>query len=225
MDDEPGLIRSRRAPKQGTPSEFVLLKLVTVLSFLLCASLNVWPCPALLLIGIPALADFWLTKNKEGLELVGMRWSHEIGENGTPSWVFYSRRDPYVPEAVASRVFWSGTFLSCTLWALLFFVSAFLWRWFWTFVCTILLATEVANALCFRRCDTVSVQQIEDVARSVMLGDAFDSDDLEPEPEIDLEAERQKQAEEEDVNEQPRLVLPKHPGKPKSDSEKENDVV
>lgn len=217
MEDEPGLIRSRRAPKQGTVREFVLLKVGTFLVFLICVGLDLWPCPALVFIGCAALAEFWGIKNKEGLELVGMRWSHEITELETPTWVFYSRRDPYVPEATASRVFWSGTFISCVVWFLILFTSMLRWNWFWTVVCALIFTAEVVNALCFKNCDGVSVQQIEDVARSVMLGDAFNSSDLESEPEITIEAEPEKPHEEEEAVEQPRLVLPKHPGKQEAD--------
>jgi hypothetical protein len=116
-----------------------------------------------------------------------MRWSHEIGDRGDPNWVFYSRRDPYVPEYLHASVFWSGLFVACVIWGLAcvvclvtLFTYEFTKNLFILCLYTFVFGLEIVNMVCFLKCHRVSTQQADDVARWVLLN-GFDSDEMEPE--------------------------------------------
>lgn len=189
---------------------FVMCKCATLIIYLFFATfIESTPCLSAFLILTSAFVEFWLVKNREGLELVGLRWSHEISDRGEPEWIFYSRKDPYIPEINNSRLFWSGTYISCLLWAFIGLISLAKTNIFYSLIAVIVFVLEVINTVCFMKCDKVSAKQVEDIARSVMLGDVFDSDELEPEPEP--EEIQPVQQEENEVEEAPRLVLPVQP--------------
>jgi hypothetical protein len=197
ITDDSELIRlpiRPRLPSFSASGRYVILKLATVVVFLVSLSIRSYPALSAFLILTAALLEFWICKNADGLALVGMRWSHEISEHGNPSWVFYSRKDPYVPDRAQASLFWSGLFLTSLVWFALLFVSSFQWEWFTSMLCALVFAAELTNAFCFLRCHSVSAKQADDVARSVLLGDVFDSDTL------DLDVDRQPTGEDPTAN-------------------------
>ena len=148
------------------------------------------PTFKILVITLSVFCEFWLTKNKEGLELVGLRWSHEISEAGKePKWVFYARPDPYVPDTSKLRCFWTAMYAISIVWSIISLLSLLThdFKWSDTFLAFIATGCEYINLFCFLQCNKQSSKQADGIARTVMLGDAFDSDNLEPEPEPDQE--------------------------------------
>lgn len=194
------------------------------------------PTFKILIITFSVLCEFWLTKNKEGLELVGLRWSHEISETGgDPKWVFYSRPDPYVPDISKLRCFWTVMYSMSIVWSIISLLSFVTpdFRWIDTFLAFIATGAEYINLLCFLQCNQQTSRQQDEIARSVMLGDAFDSDKLEPEPEPEPEIENmaapsiihtEKTIEKKKRDlENPRLTLPLRTNKP-NNSETANNA-
>jgi hypothetical protein len=163
---------------------FIVLKFVTALFGVLVFFWADYPTPSSFLLLTAAFCEFWLCKNCHGLQLVGMRWSHEIGDRGDPHWVFYSRRDPYVPEPLHASVFWSGLFAACVVWGLAslaaLFVTLFKPRVFDLSLYAFAFGLELVNMSCFLKCHRVSTWQADDVARSVLLMTELDSDEVEP---------------------------------------------
>lgn len=150
------------------------------------------PTFKILIITFSVLCEFWLTKNKEGLELVGLRWSHEISEKGAdPKWVFYSRPDPYVPDNSQLHCFWTVMYTMSIVWSIISILSIITpdFRWVDTFLALIATASEYINLLCFLQCNKQTSKQQDEIARNVMLAEAFDSDKLEPEPEPEQEVD------------------------------------
>ena len=160
------------APTASTtsPLVFIFRKCITLFLFVAFAAADVWPCPGGAISLILAMAEFWGTKNVDGLALVGLRWSHEICENGEPRWVFYSRRDPYVPEPANAAIFWAATFGAVLTWFAITLTTLFIWRFFYAVVALVICALHAVNVSCFVKCHAVSNRQADDVARSVLLG-------------------------------------------------------
>lgn len=153
---------------------------------------NSIPTFKILIVTFSILCEFWLTKNKEGLELVGLRWSHEISEvGGEPKWIFYARPDPYVPDISKLRCFWTAMYALSIVWSIISLLSMLTpdFRWSDAFLAFIATGAEYINLFCFLKCNQKSSEQADGIARNVMLGDAFDSDNLEPEPEPEPEAD------------------------------------
>ena len=164
-----------REPATGTdPALFIALKAATLFLFVILAATDAWPCFGGSLALSVALVEFWVTKNINGLNLVGMRWSHEVGDSGDPRWIFYSRRDPYVPEPANAAIFWAVMFGSALTWVAVALTAVFLWSFFYALVAAVILAFEVVNTSCFVKCHAVSNRQADDVARAVLLGSPFD---------------------------------------------------
>jgi hypothetical protein len=178
-------------------SRFIILKVVTLLCFFLSLFLDRLPTFTSVLVLTPAAAEFWVCKNWDGLSLVGMRWSHEVNEGGDPTWVFYSRRDPYVPEPADWFVFWAGVFGACLVWGLVTLIALPMTGPFASVRSALVLAAEAVNAFCFQRCSSVSYTQADDVARLLLFGDAHDSEEGEPET-LRVSAEKQLPVEEMD---------------------------
>ena len=214
-------------PRSGVVGQYLILKVLLLLLFSIFSSFKSIPVFSAFFILIGAIAEFWLIKNKFGLSMVGMRWSHEIGDAGDPRWVFYARPDPYIPDTVCLRVFWSGIYGGVVVWTIIFFIELFQGSYMNKCLALILDAMQYINLACFLKCNKESERQADDIARSVMLGAAFDSDNLEPEvddipeiTELNYSDNQQKKEPEENVSHalvdgvkdrklsNPRLVLP-----------------
>lgn len=169
----------------GSPSRFLLLKAATIFGFFLSLIPKIPIEIRIILVFVPFGFEFWFTKNADGMELVGMRWSHEI-ENGNPKLFFYVRPDPYVPEATNVKYFNLGLFGSTAFWGITFLISSFTSTVSTIFISLYIFSGELFNTLCFYQCYNVSTKQADDVARSVMLGDAFDGLSDDPVIQIDV---------------------------------------
>lgn len=179
-----GQIGLSRYPPGGS-ARSIIMKSISLLFFFICiAARTPSEITAFFTLSM-SLLELWISKNCDGLELVGMRWSHEIGDSGEARWVYYSRPDPYVPNAADSNIFWIGLYGSLVAWIAVFLWSAFSFGFFNTVIVILVVAAQLANTIGFVRCHGVSTRQAEDVARIVLLGDNFDSDELEKEEKED----------------------------------------
>jgi hypothetical protein len=170
----------------GEYRQFLLFKFTTVMLFAFSVWLNHYPLMGILLVCTSAFVEFWFCKNRDGLEYVGMRWCQEIGDEGSPRWIFYSRKDPYVPRRLDTRIFWSGLFTSTTVWAILAIWSLVVFGWFFSTIALFVLSLECINVWAFLQCQRSASKHIEDMTRIVLgIGKEFDSDNLEPEPEVE----------------------------------------
>lgn len=165
----------------GGAGRFVTVQLIVIFIYLIGVACNFYPSIQLFLVSFAAIVEFWLCKNVDGLNLVGMRWSHEIGYGGDPQWIFYSRHDPYVPDPMNSNVFWFTLFGGCFFWFCIFFWAIFEFSGMNILISFLVFVEHACNACCFMKCHSVSAKQADDVARSVLLGPSFDNNKLEVE--------------------------------------------
>ena len=155
---------------------FMTLKLLILLCYFIS---NLFKFPAsfkLVLLAIICLADFWYTKNVAGLELVGMRWSHEINEDGEPEWHFYSRPDPYVPNPSDSGIFWGFMFGSVLVWMIIAVWSLFAFGKLNVFICLLILFLNSFHLIFFLNCRSEEIKHENDLTRNLMLK-AFEDDE------------------------------------------------
>ena len=160
---------------------FLLAKVLTLILFLISLIFNFQPYVTIILNFVIGIIDFWLCKNKFGLNLVGLQWYLDFGNGGNPKWVFYSRPDPYIPDPGNVNIFWGFLYAFTFLWFMLFILTLISKKYSGSFTCLLLFALSIVNVLCFKRCEVVQSQQADEVARTIMLGDEFSSDKLDPE--------------------------------------------
>lgn len=160
----------------GGAGRFLTIKFSVILIYLFGVAFNFYPSVQLFFVTLAAVFEFWLCKNNDGLELVGMRWSHEIGDGGDPQWVFYSRPDPYVPMPLNSTMFWTGLFGGSFLWFCICFWALFQFSGMNLMIAMFVFGLHLVNSCCFWKCHNVSTKQADDVARSVLLGNRIEND-------------------------------------------------
>ncbi|KAH0794408.1 putative ribose-phosphate pyrophosphokinase [Histomonas meleagridis] len=176
---ELNLITNSVEPDRNTDNSgrFLSLKVSLLLAYLVPILFDFYPSIKVFLTLLFSTIEIWFCKNVDGLNLVGMRWYHDTS-SGEPKWIFYSRPDPYVPEAYKSNIFWGGLFGIIVVWFIIFIWSIFSFSWFDTFICACIIGVESLNLICFLKCRSESSRQADEVVRSVLLGEMFDSDDL-----------------------------------------------
>ena len=124
-----------------------------------------------------SMVEFWLHKNSDGLELIGMRWYHHIEDNGEAKIVCYARADPYVPNATIFHLFWALSYGTTICWFLTIILSLFLFSTLTEFCLSCFcFALELTNLIYFKKCNNEWQKQTDDIARTIMLADAFNSD-------------------------------------------------
>ncbi|KAK8884134.1 Golgi apparatus membrane protein tvp23 [Tritrichomonas musculus] len=159
----------------GGAERYIIVKFTVIFIYLIGVAFSFYPTLQLALVSLATIIEFWLCKNVDGLDLVGMRWSHEIGYGGDPQWIFYSRQDPYVPDPMNSNIFWFVLFGGFFIWFCIFFWAIFEFSGMNVLISFLVLAAHACNACCFLKCHSVSTKQADDVARSVLLDSSFDN--------------------------------------------------
>ncbi|XP_059476748.1 uncharacterized Golgi apparatus membrane protein-like protein CG5021 isoform X2 [Neocloeon triangulifer] len=94
--------------------------------------------------------DFWTVKNVTGRLMVGLRWWNHIDDNGESHWVFESRKGRVDPAEV--RVFWIALVVFPVLWAFLFIIALFGFKFRWLLLVCIGLALNGANLYGYIKC-------------------------------------------------------------------------
>lgn len=156
---------------------FMVLKLTVLLFYFVSILFKFYAPVKVVVLALLCLADVWYTKNIAGLDLVGMRWSHEINENGEPAWQFYSRPDPYVPDPFESNAFWGFMFGSVFVWAIVFIWSIFAFGKFNVVISLLILALNTLHLILFLNCRSVGRKHDDDLTRELMMKDFEESED------------------------------------------------
>ncbi|XP_033210826.1 uncharacterized Golgi apparatus membrane protein-like protein CG5021 isoform X2 [Belonocnema kinseyi] len=102
--------------------------------------------------------DFWTVKNITGRLMVGLRWWNYVDDDGKSHWVFESRKNRI--NASEARIFWLALILCPLLWALLFFVAFFTFKFKWLLLTTIALVLNGANLYGYVKCKMGSDKNI-----------------------------------------------------------------
>jgi hypothetical protein len=128
-----------------------------------------------LLITVPivlfiAIIDFYLTKSRFGIGLVGLQWYFNRSEAPDfPFLVFYCRPFPFIAKTLDSNIFWVGFLISIILDIVLAIIFTATWRMDWMTVSFALLGITGINFSAFLHCHQIGKIQAGNAARSLLL--------------------------------------------------------
>eukprot|EP00177_Eucheuma_denticulatum_P000905 GFKZ01001644.1.p1 GENE.GFKZ01001644.1~~GFKZ01001644.1.p1 ORF type:complete len:237 (-),score=31.01 GFKZ01001644.1:880-1590(-) len=119
--------------------------------------------------------DFWTVKNVTGRMLVGLRWWHEVGEDGvTQKWRFETVQDRDSLNVTDGRIFWWTLYLSPVIWILLGVVCVLKFNVSYLLMVVIALTLSSANIVGYYKCNKDATEQIRNYIGKTMLGHAME---------------------------------------------------
>lgn len=119
--------------------------------------------------------DFWVVKNVTGRLLVGLRWWHEIADDGiTQQWKFETIHDRDQLNVVDGRIFWWTLYLNPVIWLLLGVVCLLKMNISYLIMVVIALILNMANIVGYYKCNKDATNQIRNYIGKTMLGHAMD---------------------------------------------------
>lgn len=119
--------------------------------------------------------DFWTVKNVTGRLLVGLRWWHEVGEDGvTQKWRFETVHDRDSLNVTDGRIFWWTLYLSPIIWILLGVVCVLKFNVSYLLMVVIALTLSSANIVGYYKCNKDATEQIRNYIGKTMLGHAME---------------------------------------------------
>lgn len=123
--------------------------------------------------------DFWVVKNVTGRLLVGLRWWHEIDEDGlSQAWRFETVYDRENLNVTDSRIFWWTMYLCPVVWILLGIVCVLKMNVSYLIIVFIALVLSGANIVGYYKCNKDATEQIKNYIGKTMLGHAMNQSGL-----------------------------------------------
>ncbi|CEO98341.1 unnamed protein product (mitochondrion) [Plasmodiophora brassicae] len=106
--------------------------------------------------------DFWTVKNVTGRLLVGLRWWHEVQEDGSDRWVFESKAAGREVNPGDERVFWWALRISPIVWSTFFLVNLFSPSSYPSLPVLLMgAALSIANFIGYWRCDRDAKKKLQ----------------------------------------------------------------
>jgi hypothetical protein len=105
----------------------VLFKTGAILFYILCEWFTDNFVVNFVVVCILLACDFWTVKNVSGRLLVGLRWWHEVKDDGSSEWKFESldEEGQKTVESFEKRLFWWSSYANAIIWILLGVVTFF----------------------------------------------------------------------------------------------------
>lgn len=123
--------------------------------------------------------DFWVVKNVTGRLLVGLRWWHEIGDDGVSQvWRFETVHDRDNLNVTDSRIFWWSMYVCPVVWILLGIVCVLKMNVSYLIIVFIALVLSGANIVGYYKCNKDATEQIRNYIGKTMLGHAMNQSGL-----------------------------------------------
>ncbi|CAN8068033.1 unnamed protein product [Agarophyton chilense] len=123
--------------------------------------------------------DFWTVKNVTGRLLVGLRWWHEVGEDGiSQKWRFETIPDRLSLNVTDGRIFWWTLYISPIIWALLGIICVLKFNVSYLLIVVIALTLSSANIVGYYKCNKDATEQIKNYIGKTMLGHAMERSGL-----------------------------------------------
>lgn len=118
--------------------------------------------------------DFWIVKNLTGRLLVGLRWWHELAEDGiTQKWRFETVQDRESLNVVDGRIFWWTLYICPIVWIILGVVCVLKMRISYLIMIVIALVLSAANIVGYYKCNKDATEQIRNYIGKTMLDHAM----------------------------------------------------
>lgn len=123
--------------------------------------------------------DFWTVKNVTGRLLVGLRWWHEVGDDGmSQQWRFESVQDRENLNVTDGRIFWWTLYITPIIWVLLGVVCVLKFNISYLLMVVIALILSGANIIGYYKCNKDATDQIRNYIGKTMLGHAMEQSGL-----------------------------------------------
>lgn len=123
--------------------------------------------------------DFWTVKNVTGRLLVGLRWWHEVAEDGlTQKWRFETVPDRQSLNVTDGRIFWWTLYINPVLWLLLGIICVLKFNVSYLLIVVIALILNGANIIGYYKCNKDATEQIKNYIGKTMLGHAMEQSGL-----------------------------------------------
>lgn len=123
--------------------------------------------------------DFWTVKNVTGRLLVGLRWWHEVAEDGvSQQWRFETIPDRENLNVTDGRIFWWTMYLTPAVWVFLGIVCILKFNVSYLLMVVIALTLSSANIVGYYKCNKDATEQIRKYIGKTMLGHAMERSGL-----------------------------------------------
>ena len=100
------------------------LRIFSLITFFFLPNLN--QIAQYALFGLVIIIQFWVTENIIGMQLIGLRWYIDFG---SMKFSFYSKPDPFVPNAGDANSFWMIFIFNLLVWIIALAVQIFTSSW------------------------------------------------------------------------------------------------
>ena len=117
--------------------------------------------------------DFWTVKNVTGRLMVGLRWWHDVQEDGRPQWHFESIEDPSQVSRADYAIFWYSMYLTTFLWGLFAFFALLKLSVDWVLVCFVSLLLSWSNIYGYWQCSKDARTRVQQGMQSVLASGAM----------------------------------------------------
>jgi hypothetical protein len=116
--------------------------------------------------------DFWTVKNITGRLMVGLRWWHDVREDGQAEWHFESIDDPSQVSRTDYVIFWYSIYLSAFLWGLFAFLALLKLSVDWVLVCVVSMVLTWSNIYGYWQCSKDARTRAQQGVQSVLASGA-----------------------------------------------------
>lgn len=119
--------------------------------------------------------DFWTVKNVTGRLLVGLRWWHEVGDDGmTQQWRFETIPQRDNLNVTDGRIFWWTLYITPIIWLGLGVICVLKFNISYLLMVVIALVLSGANIIGYYKCNKDATEQIRSYIGKTMLGHALE---------------------------------------------------
>lgn len=123
--------------------------------------------------------DFWVVKNVTGRLLVGLRWWHEVAEDGvTQQWRFETIYEREMLNVMDGRIFWWTLYFVPVVWVFLGIVCVLKFNLSYLIMVVIALVLSGANIVGYYKCSKDATEQIRNYIGKTVLGHAMERSGL-----------------------------------------------
>lgn len=123
--------------------------------------------------------DFWTVKNVTGRLLVGLRWWHEVAEDGTTqTWRFETIPDRAALNLMDSRIFWWTLYATPAIWLVLGIVCVLKFNISYLVIVLIAIVLSAANIVGYYKCNKDATEQMRNYIGKTVLGHAMERSGL-----------------------------------------------
>mmetsp|Transcript_13568 Transcript_13568/g.30962 ORF Transcript_13568/g.30962 Transcript_13568/m.30962 type:complete len:174 (-) Transcript_13568:820-1341(-) len=143
----------------------VLFKVAALLTYILCEWFSENFVVNFVLVTCLVACDFWTVKNVSGRMLVGLRWWHEVNQDGSSQWKFESLDEEGLKsvDSFEKKVFWWSSYLYPAVWVLLGTVTLLRLNFEYLILVLLALALALSNLYGYVKASRDQSKQIADM--------------------------------------------------------------